>query len=197
MKRCDVILKTEVSAQSHQTLFPTRGGVCMAVASGLAGPVLVGPLFHSNKFLLGFHQCFTAWQRKSSNASASPRDSKLDIQGLETRPTHGMETGSTRAALLTSRVELSGMEMALTYYTELKNRMVRSGSVVQSTKVLREPIQVAKVKKFSALCANFITTTQLYALPSAVAVPLKNSLLRAWSGNKTTIFPDLVFGCLH
>ena len=34
--------------------------------------------------------------------------------------------------------------------TELKNRKVRSGSVVQSTKVLQEPIQIAekvKVKK--------------------------------------------------
>ena len=77
----------------------------MAVASGPAGPVLAGPLFRSNKkkkFLLGFHQCFTAWQRKSSkcttdfsHASTSPLDSKLDIQGLETRPTHGMETGLT------------------------------------------------------------------------------------------------------
>ena len=55
-----------------------------------------------------------------------------------------METGLTRAALLTS---LSGMEMALIYYTELKNRKVRSGSVVQSTKVLREPIQVAEIAK--------------------------------------------------
>ena len=87
--------------------------IFMAVASGPAGPVLAGPLFHSNKkknFLVGFHQCFTAWQRKSSKCSTdfshaftSPRESrKLDIQGLETRPTHGMETGLTRAALLTS-----------------------------------------------------------------------------------------------
>ena len=53
------------------------------------------------------------------------------------------------------------------YYTELKNRKVRSGSVVQSTKVLREPIQVAekpKVKNFSALHADFIATTRLDAL---------------------------------
>ena len=123
----------------------------MAVASGPAGPVLAGPLFHLNKkktFLLGFHQCFTAWQRKSSkcntdfsHAFTSPLDSNLDIQGLETRLTHGMETGLTRAALLTS---LSGIEMALMYYTEWKNRKVRSGSVVQSTKVLREPIQEAE-----------------------------------------------------
>ena len=151
----------------------------MAVASGPAGPVLAGPLFHSNKkkkFLLGFHQCFTAWQRKSSKCSTdfshaftSPRDSKLDIQGLETRPTHRMETGLMRAALLTSRVEssLSGMEMALMYYSQLKNRKVRSGSVVQSTKVLREQIQ------------DLIAATRLYTLPSAVAVPLKNSLLQA------------------
>ena len=56
-----------------------------------------------------------------------------------------METGLTRATLLTS---LSGMEMALMYYTELKNRKVRSGSVVQSTKVLREPIiQVAEKRR--------------------------------------------------
>ena len=53
------------------------------------------------------------------------------------------------------------------YYSELKNRKVRSGSVVQSTKVLREPIQ------------DLIAPTRLYTLPSAVAVPLKNSLLRA------------------
>ena len=81
----------------------------MAVASGPAGPVLAGPLFHSNKkkkFFLGFHQCFMAWQRKSlkcstdfSHAFTSPRDSKLDIQGVETRPAHGMETGLTRATL--------------------------------------------------------------------------------------------------
>ena len=84
------------------------GTACMAVASGPAGPVLAGPLF-KKKFLVDFHQCFTAWQRKSSKCSTdfsdaftSPRDSKLDIQGLETRPTHGMETGLTRSALLTS-----------------------------------------------------------------------------------------------
>ena len=38
------------------------------------GPVLAGPLFHSSKkkkkrFLVGFDQCFTAWQRKSSKYS--------------------------------------------------------------------------------------------------------------------------------
>ena len=105
-----------------------------------------------------------------SHAFTSPRDSKLDIQGLETRSTHGMETGLTRAALLTSRVKMaSRVEMALMYYTELKNRKVRSGSVVQNIKVLREPIQVAekaKVKKifrakrgfdhnYAALCTAF------------------------------------------
>ena len=47
--------------------------------------------------------------------------------------------------------------------------------------MLREPIQIAekaKVKKKNSTV--FITTMQLYALPSAVAIPLKNSLLRAW-----------------
>ena len=85
------------------------GTACMAVASSPADPVLAGPLFHSNKkktFFVGFHQCFPAWQRKyskcSTHAFTSPRDSKLDIQGLEKRPTHGMETGLTRSALLTS-----------------------------------------------------------------------------------------------
>ena len=100
-------LEAEVRRRGSETNY-----ISMAVASGPAGPVLAGPLFHSNKFLLGFHQCFTAWQRKSlkcstdfSHAFTSSRDSKLDIQGLETRPTHRMETGLMRAALLTSRVE--------------------------------------------------------------------------------------------
>ena len=141
----------------------------MAIASSPAGLVLAGPLFHLNKkkkFFVGFHQCFTAWQRKSSKCSSdfshaftSPRNSKLDIQGLETRPTHGMETGLTRAALLTitSRVRVAdGVRWCTSHaeseaVTELKNRKVRSGSVVQSMKVLREPIQIAekaKVKTF-------------------------------------------------
>ena len=49
---------------------------CKAGASGTAGTVLAGPLFHSSKkkkrkkkFLVGFNQCSTAWQRKSSKYS--------------------------------------------------------------------------------------------------------------------------------
>ena len=48
--------------------------ISRAGGSGLAGPVLARPLFHSSKkkkkFLVGFDQCsFTAWQRKSSKYS--------------------------------------------------------------------------------------------------------------------------------
>ena len=71
-----------------------------------------------------------------------------------------METGLTRAALLTCLSGRDGDDVLAAEndaVTELKNRKVRSGSVVQSTKVLREPIQIAdkaKVKKISALRAD-------------------------------------------
>ena len=77
-----------------------------------------------------------------------------------------METGLTRGALLTSSSGRDGDDVLAAEneaVTELKNRKVRSGSVMQSTKVLREPIQIAekaKVKKFldhhyAALCTAF------------------------------------------
>ena len=89
----------------------------MAVASGPAGPVLAGPVFHSSKkkssLYIGFHQCFTAWQRKSSKCSTDffHAFNSAGLTRLETRysgardetNTHGMETGLTRAALLTDQ----------------------------------------------------------------------------------------------
>ena len=52
----------------------------MAVASGPAGPVLAGPVFHSSKkkfkFPVGFHECFTAWQRQSSKCSSYSTEMK-------------------------------------------------------------------------------------------------------------------------
>ena len=67
----------------------------MAVASGPAGPVLAGPVSHSNKkkkFLVGFHQCFTAWQRKSSKCST---DFFLMLR-LETRYLGARDETNTR-----------------------------------------------------------------------------------------------------
>ena len=80
-----------------------------------------------------------------------------------------METGLTRTALLTSSSGDDVLAAENEAVTELKNRKVRSGSVVQSTKVLREPIQIAEKAKaknifhasrrldrpYAALCTAF------------------------------------------
>ena len=64
-----------------------------------------------------------------------------------------METGITRVALLKSSSgrDIDGDDVLAAENEAVTEMKVRSGSVVQSTKVLREPIQIAekaKVKKF-------------------------------------------------
>ena len=83
----------------------------MAVASGPAGPVLAGPLFHSNKkkkvpswlpsVLYGMAEKVIEVQYSLSSCFHQSTRLETRYSG-ETRPTHGMETGLTRAALLAS-----------------------------------------------------------------------------------------------
>ena len=59
-----------------------------------------------------------------SDAFTSPHDSKLDIQGLETRPTHGMETARANARRLSHEFEWRGDDVLAAEneaVTELKN----------------------------------------------------------------------------
>ena len=59
--------------------------------------------------------------------------------------------------------------------------MESSGSAAQSMKVLREPIQKMKVENvFRPLRRLDRHYVHIYALPSAVAVPLQNS--QRWPG---------------
>jgi len=63
-----------------------------------------------------------------------------------------------------------------------------SNSAVQSTKVLQEPIQTTEkwkrifFQRFTRRdwCYTALCTTRLYAVPSAMAVPLQNTSCRRW-----------------
>ena len=119
-----------------------------------------GPLFHSNKkkkFLVGYHQCYTAWQRKSlkcSTDSCFHQSTRLETRYSGARDETNTRNGD-RATVrrLTHEFEWRGRDgddvlaAENEAVTELKNRKVRSGSVAQSTKVLREPIQIAEKVK--------------------------------------------------
>jgi len=73
-----------------------------------------------------------------------------------------------------------GLELAMASSSTSESDSLPVSSAVQSTKVLRDPIQTTEKwrwKFFCTLCGE-ISAMRLYALPSAVAVALQNCFIQ-------------------